>query len=85
MVGHAFFSERFSNRFRELLEEEIDDFGVPNMFWESFYNKHRKELTLFVNYYKENEIQEFESIDDLRDCIKCILERERIDARSGAA
>ena len=66
MVGHAFFSERFSNKFRELLEEEIDDFGVPNMFWESFYNKHRKELTLFVKYYKENEIQEFESIDDLR-------------------
>ena len=47
--------------------------------------------SLFVSQvYKKNMknyavLKYWESIDDLRDRIKCILERERIDARSGAA
>lgn len=66
MVGHAYFNEEFSNRFKYYLESEINDFGVSNMFWEEFYAKHQKELTLYVKEYPNNKILEFENIEDLR-------------------
>lgn len=66
MVGPAYFNENFSRRFRELMEKEIEDFGVPGMFWEEFYAKHQKELTFYMKEYKLDDILEFESIDDLR-------------------
>ena len=66
MVGHAYFNENFSNKFRQLLEEDIDKFGVANMFWEEFYGNHIKDLTLVMKTYENDEILEFESIDDLR-------------------
>ncbi len=65
MVGHAFFSERFSKKFVSLMEREISDFGVSNMFWEEFYAKHQRELTLGARYYKPEQIQEFESVEEL--------------------
>ncbi|WP_405294785.1 NTP transferase domain-containing protein [Methanobrevibacter sp.] len=67
MIGHAYFNENFSQKFRELLEAEIDDFGITNMFWEDFYTKHIDELTLFVKEFEEGSILEFDSVDDLRD------------------
>lgn len=67
MVGHAYFNESFSNKFRELLESEIENFGVKNMFWEEFYAKHIKDLTFFMKKYENDEILEFDSVGDLRD------------------
>jgi len=66
MIGHAYFNENFSCKFKELLEKEINDFGISSMFWEEFYGKHIKELTLFMKKYNSNEILEFDNIDDLR-------------------
>lgn len=66
MIGHAYFNEKFSKRFGELLEAEIDNFGVAGMFWEEFYSEHIKDLTLFKREYDEHEIIEFEEISDLR-------------------
>lgn len=66
MVGHAYFNSGFSKRFRKLMEDEIDDFGVASMFWEEFYAKHQKELTLYMKKFQCNDILEFDSIDDLR-------------------
>jgi len=66
MVGHAFFTNRFSECFVSFMEAEINDFGVSNMFWEEFYARHQRELTLFAKYYDNEQIQEFESLDDLR-------------------
>lgn len=67
MVGHAYMNESFSNKFRELMEAEIDDFGVSSLFWEEFYSKHSKELTFYIKHFDKNDIQEFDSIDDLRE------------------
>lgn len=67
MVGHAFFNENFSRKFVELMEEEIEDFGISKLFWEEFYARHQKELTLYVKYYETDKIQEFESVNDLRE------------------
>ena len=66
MVGHAYMNEKFSSVFRELMENEINDFGVANMFWEEFYAKHITQLTFYKKEYLEGEILEFDSIDDLR-------------------
>ena len=66
MVGHAYFNENFSEKFVKLLEDEIDNFGVANLFWEEFYAKHIKDLTLFKKEYDADEILEFDNIDDLR-------------------
>ena len=66
MVGHAYFNENFSKKFREYMENEINDFGVSAMFWEEFYAKHQKNLTLYMKKFENGEILEFDSIEDLR-------------------
>lgn len=65
-VGHAYMNETFSNKFRKLLEEEINDFGVGFMFWEEFYAKHIRELTFYCRKFRPGTILEFDNIDDLR-------------------
>ena len=66
MVGQAYFNEAFSKRFRGLLEAEIGEFGVDAMFWEEFYNRHIRELTLYMKECAADSVWEFENIDDLR-------------------
>lgn len=66
MVGHAYMNERYSQIFRTFMENEINDFGISNMFWEEFYAKHMKELTFFKKDFPYGQILEFENIDDLR-------------------
>lgn len=66
MVGHAYFNEGFSIRFKELMESEINDFRVNSLFWEEFYERHIQELSLYMKPFKETEILEFNTIDDLR-------------------
>lgn len=66
MVGHAYFNENFSLNIKSLLEEEIDDFGIAQMFWEEFFAKHINKLTLKSKQYVENQMIEFDDIEDLR-------------------
>lgn len=66
MVGHAYFNERFSHRFVELMEKEIDDFRVNSLFWEEFFERHIHDLTLYMKPFSESEIYEFNTIVDLR-------------------
>lgn len=66
MVGHAYFNESFSAKFRNYMEQEIDRFRVADMFWEEFYAKHLKELSLYVKEFDNRSILEFEGIEDLR-------------------
>jgi len=66
MMGHAYFNEGFSKRFVRYLEDELDNFGVTGMYWEEFYATHIKDLTLHLREFRQNDIQEFDDIDDLR-------------------
>ncbi len=66
MVGHAYMNEQFSLIFCDLMEAEINDFGVASMFWEEFYAKHMKQLTFYSKVYETDSILEFDSIEDLR-------------------
>lgn len=66
MVGQAYFNQVFSERFCRFMENEINDFGIASMFWEEFYAKHQKDLTLYMKEYQKQDILEFDSIEDLR-------------------
>ena len=61
MVGHAYFTEKFSKMFCEFLENEINEFRVADLFWEEFYAKHISELTLYACEFSDEDILEFES------------------------
>ena len=65
-VGHAYINENFSSAFRNLLEVEINDFGVASMFWEEFYAKHIRQLTFYCRKFAPGTIFEFDNIEDLR-------------------
>ena len=66
MVGPAYLNERFSKKFKKLLENEINDFGIDVLFWEEFYALHMKELSLYARVIEKDDVLEFDSIDDLR-------------------
>ncbi len=66
MIGPAYFNEKFSKKFRELMEKEINDFRIANMFWEEFYARHIKELTFYIRKINMENVVEFDNIDDLR-------------------
>lgn len=66
MTGHAYFNENFSKRFVDLLNKEINEFRVSSLFWEEYFERHIKELTLYVKEFNSDEILEFNSIEDLR-------------------
>ena len=66
MTGPAYFNEKFSKRFVRYLEDELENFGVANMYWEEFYALHIKDLTLHLKEFQDEEIHEFDDIEDLR-------------------
>lgn len=66
MIGHAYMNDRFSDIFKTFMENEINDFGVASMFWEEFYAKHIRQLTFYNKKFKNGDILEFDSIEDLR-------------------
>lgn len=66
MVGHAYFNEGFSKKFRVLMEKEIKDFRISSLFWEEYFQRHHHQLTLYIKKFSEGEILEFNTIDDLR-------------------
>ncbi|MCF2557960.1 phosphotransferase [Fournierella massiliensis] len=66
MAGQAYFTESFSKKFLALLEKELDDFGVKQLFWEDFLSRHTEELTVFAEIKNEKYVREFDSLEELR-------------------
>ena len=67
MIGHVFFSEDFSRAFKKLLAIEYEKEETKQGYWEDVYIHHISQLPLMkVHRYKEHDIEEFDSIDELR-------------------
>ena len=66
MLGHAFWSEDFSKRLLEFLEEEYDRPETAGLFWENIFINHLDVLKMKMRKYPEDFIFEFDSIDELR-------------------
>ena len=66
MLGHAFWNEYFSARMRALIEAEYDLPQTKGMFWEDIYIRHIDELEMMIRKYSNEEIFEFDTLDELR-------------------
>lgn len=67
MIGHVYFSEDFSKAFKQLMESEYEKEETKQGYWEDVYIRFINELPkMQVHRYKEHDIEEFDSIDELR-------------------
>lgn len=66
MLGHVFWSEEFSRRFLQILEDVYDNEETKDKLWEAVYREHIRELPMKIRRYPENSIFEFDSLDELR-------------------
>lgn len=67
MVGHAFFSREFSEKFRKILAEEYDEEKTRLEYWEDVYIRHINDLPpMRIHKYRPHEIEEFDSLEELR-------------------
>lgn len=68
MVGHVYFSKEFSDAFRSLMIAEYDLPETRQGYWEDLYIKHLDELPkLGIHRYNPGDIEEFDSLDELRE------------------
>lgn len=67
MAGHVYFSENFSNAFKQILAAEYEKEEARQGYWEDVYIRFINQLPMMkIHRYKEHEIEEFDSIDELR-------------------
>ena len=67
MVGHVYFSRDFSERFREILRRDYEREEIRMGYWEDVYISHIDELPrMKIHRYREHDIEEFDSLDELR-------------------
>lgn len=67
MVGHVYFNHEFSDAFRKIMIAEYKHEETKNGYWEDVFIKHINQLPkMKINRYHEGEIQEFDSLDELR-------------------
>lgn len=66
LFGHAFWNVDFSKKFLSILKKMYVKEETKSMFWEDIYMRNMDSLEMYVRKYGENEILEFDSIDELR-------------------
>ena len=67
MVGHVFFNHEFSEKFRKLMIKEYCNETTKQGYWEDLYIRYIDQLPkMKINRYQEGNIQEFDSLDELR-------------------
>lgn len=66
MYGHAYFDNSFTSKFRPILESYFGRPGVEYMYWETVYAENVKELPMWIKQCKNNEILEFDSMEELK-------------------
>lgn len=67
MVGHVYFHNEFSEAFKKLLASEYSKEEIRKGYWEDLYIKNIKSLPpLKVKQYSDKSIEEFDSLDELR-------------------
>ena len=64
--GIAYFDREFSESFVQLLEAEIDNYRIPQLFWQEFYARHIEELDMYTRLFDSKETLEFDDLRALR-------------------
>ena len=67
MVGHAFFTKEFSEKFRFIMKKEYVSDETRQGYWEDVYRRYIDELPpMKIHRYGAHGIEEFDSLDELR-------------------
>lgn len=66
MYGPVFFSSAFSERFLPLLEQYYHTPGTEQLYWEHVLMDHIGTLEMDINRQPENQVYEFENLEELR-------------------
>ncbi|WP_206645866.1 phosphotransferase [Actinomyces oricola] len=74
MLGHVYFDREFSATFRRVLEEVYHQPETAPKLWESIYLEHIKDLDMVIRRYPAGVINEFDSVDEIRDFDPLFLE-----------
>lgn len=67
MYGHAYFDCNFTERFKPILESYFGRPGIEYMYWETIYAENVKELPMWIKKCTNNDILEFDSMDELKE------------------
>ena len=67
MKGHVFFNEKFSTQLLPYLEEAFQKKELWDEYWENLYMVHMDEMEMYIRKYDAGIIEEFDSIDELRE------------------
>ena len=66
MLGHTFWSQEYASRFLSILEEEYDRPGTAEKLWEKIFMEHLDVLKMRIRKYAPGVINEFDTLDELR-------------------
>lgn len=66
MLGHAFWSEKFTRKFLSILDDIYNKPETAGLLWESIFMQHLDELKMRIRKYPSSSIFEFDILDELR-------------------
>lgn len=66
MYGPVFFSKTFSEKFLPILGEYYRTPGTEQFYWEQVYLDHVDQLKMDINRQPDNQVYEFENLEELR-------------------
>lgn len=66
MKGAVYLDHEFNERFLPYLEAAFQEKALWQSYWEDLYTAHINELDLYIRKYPAGVIEEFDSIDELR-------------------
>ena len=66
MMGHVYFSRRFSKIFSDILTAEYEKEQVKKELWESLLERHLDKLPIYIRRYGGDKVLEFDSLSDLQ-------------------
>lgn len=83
MIGHVFFNKEFSDAFKKILVEEYKNDETRQGYWEDVFVKHIKDLPpMNIRKFQPGIIQEFDSLEDLRNFDKSYVDDTRSEVIS---
>ncbi len=66
MYGHAYFDKTFTKNFIPILDNYYGKEGIENYYWETVYAENVDKLPMYIKQCQENEILEFDSMEELK-------------------
>ena len=65
-LGYAFFSDKFSKAIIDIISKEFDTEEIKGKFWADIQDDHLEELYMYAKKCEKSDIQEFDSLEELR-------------------